>query len=113
MGKPPAVLVVDHDSDMRSMLVGLLSDRGLQVQSAASVDDSLDALRAAEFDAVALGNSGCRTIEVQGAIGEMSLDFSGERWAGERRLIVKVGLGDVRTIPKGKVDSAIEGSPRS
>lgn len=51
---------------------------------------------AAEFDAVALGNSGCRTIELQGAIGQMNLDFSGDRWVGERRLIVKVGLGDVR-----------------
>jgi len=51
---------------------------------------------AAEFDALQLGNSGCREISLKGAVGEMTLDFSGERLAKETRLFIKVGLGEVR-----------------
>ncbi|MDH4045588.1 MAG: cell wall-active antibiotics response protein [Gemmatimonadota bacterium] len=51
---------------------------------------------AAEFEALQLGNSGCREISLKGAVGEMTLDFSGERLASETRLFIKVGLGEVR-----------------
>lgn len=51
---------------------------------------------AAEFEARGIGHSGCRSVVLEGAIGEMTLDFSGDRWDGEHRLSVKVGLGDVR-----------------
>jgi hypothetical protein len=53
---------------------------------------------AAEFVASQLGNSGCRVIELSGAVGEMELDLSGERLAGVTQLIVKVGLGEVRLL---------------
>jgi len=53
---------------------------------------------AAEFVASRLGNSGCRVIELSGGVGEMELDLSGERLAGVTRLIVKVGLGEVRLL---------------
>lgn len=51
---------------------------------------------AAEFDVQQLGNSGCRNISLKGAVGEMTLDFSGDHWADETRLFIKVGLGEVR-----------------
>jgi hypothetical protein len=51
---------------------------------------------AAEFEARQLGNSGCRRISLTGAVGEMTLDFSGDHWAEETRLFIKVGLGEVR-----------------
>lgn len=53
---------------------------------------------AAQFEARQLGNSGCKVIELSGAVGEMELDLSGERLAGVTRLIVKVGLGEVRLL---------------
>jgi hypothetical protein len=53
---------------------------------------------AAQFEARELGNSGCRVIELHGAVGEMELDLSGERLAGVTRLVVKVGLGEVRLL---------------
>ena len=51
---------------------------------------------AAEFEALGLGNSGCRTVSLEGAVGDMHLDFSGERRTGDTRLLIKVGLGTVR-----------------
>lgn len=55
---------------------------------------------AAEFEALQLGNSGCRRVSLEGAIGEMHLDFTGQRWDGDTRLHIKVGLGEVRiTVP--------------
>lgn len=51
---------------------------------------------AAEFAVKQLGNSGCRQISLKGAVGEMTLDFSGDHWAEETRLFIKVGLGEVR-----------------
>lgn len=51
---------------------------------------------AAQFEARHLGNSGCRSITLTGAVGEMELDFSGDRLQADTRLQVKVGLGEVR-----------------
>lgn len=51
---------------------------------------------AAQFEAEQLGNSGCRSVSLKGALGKMVLDFSGDApWKGEMRVAVKVGLGDV------------------
>jgi hypothetical protein len=51
---------------------------------------------AAQFEAQQLGNSGCRFVSLQGAVGQMTLDFSGDTpWKGEMHAAVKVGLGDV------------------
>lgn len=59
------------------------------------------AVGAAEFEALQLGNSGCRQVSLEGAVGEMHLDFTGRRWTGETRLHVKVGLGEVRiSVPE-------------
>lgn len=53
---------------------------------------------AAQFEARQLGNSGCRVIELRGAVGEMELDLSGQRLTGDTRLLIKVGLGEVRLL---------------
>jgi hypothetical protein len=63
---------------------------------------------AAQFEARHLGNSGCRVIELRGAVGEMELDLSGERLAGETRLLVKVGLGEVRLLVPEEVGIRLE-----
>lgn len=56
---------------------------------------------AAEFEALQLGNSGCRLVSLEGAVGEMHLDFTGQGWSGDTRLHIKVGLGEVRiTVPE-------------
>lgn len=56
---------------------------------------------AAEFEALQLGNGGCRMVSLEGAIGEMHLDFSGQRWNGETRLDLQVGLAEVRiSVPE-------------
>jgi hypothetical protein len=56
---------------------------------------------AAEFEALQLANSRCRVVSLEGAVGEMHLDFSGERWSGETRVSIKVGLGEVRiSVPE-------------
>lgn len=59
------------------------------------------AVGAAEFEALQLGNAGCGTVSLEGAVGEMHLDFTGRLWTGETRLAIKVGLGEVRiTVPE-------------
>lgn len=50
---------------------------------------------AAEFEVLGLGNAGCRVVSLKGAIGEMLLDFSGERLTGQTRVVLNVGLGEV------------------
>ena len=51
---------------------------------------------AAQFEAHQLGNSGCKVITLTGAVGDMELDLSGHRLETVTRLVVKVGLGQVR-----------------
>jgi len=63
---------------------------------------------AAQFEARQLGNSGCRVIELRGAVGEMELDLSGERLTGDTRLLVKVGLGEVRLLVPEAVGITLE-----
>jgi len=51
---------------------------------------------AAQFDAVQLGDSGCRLVSLKGAVGQMVLDFGGDTpWKGEMHATIHVGLGDV------------------
>jgi hypothetical protein len=47
---------------------------------------------AAGFEAIALGNSGCREIRFDGGMGEVTLDLTGE-WAADARLIANVAVG--------------------
>jgi hypothetical protein len=63
---------------------------------------------AAQFEARNLGNSGCRVIELRGAVGEMELDLSGERLDGVSRLVVKVGLGEVRLLVPEEVGISLD-----
>lgn len=63
---------------------------------------------AAQFEARQLGNSGCRVIELRGAIGEMELDLSGTRLAAETRLVIKVGLAEVRLLVPEAVGITLE-----
>jgi len=51
---------------------------------------------AAQFEARQLGNSGCQSISLTGAVGDMELDFSGSALRPDTKLFVKVGLGQVR-----------------
>ncbi len=52
MAKANSVLVVDDDLGVRQMLVALLRNEGFDVQSAANAHDALEAVLAADFDAV-------------------------------------------------------------
>lgn len=47
---------------------------------------------AAEFEAVALGNSGCQEIRFDGGMGEVTLDLTG-RWPADARLVANVAVG--------------------
>jgi hypothetical protein len=52
---------------------------------------------AADFEATQLGNSRCRLISLKGAVGQMTLDFTGDWVAGsDTKVSVSVGLGEVR-----------------
>jgi predicted membrane protein len=51
---------------------------------------------AAEFEVRQLGNAGCRYVAFKGGVGEVSLDFSGDRLRETTHLLVNVGLGEVR-----------------
>ena len=56
---------------------------------------------AAEFEAVMLGNSGCREIRFDGGVGEVTLDLSGQ-WASDARLVAKVAVGGLTLrLPRG------------
>lgn len=47
---------------------------------------------AAEFEALNLGNSGCREISFDGGIGEVTLDLTGA-WPNDARLMARVAIG--------------------
>jgi len=47
---------------------------------------------AAEFEALALGNSGCREISFDGGMGEVTLDLTGQ-WSADARLTARVAVG--------------------
>jgi hypothetical protein len=52
---------------------------------------------AAEFDVSGLGNSGFEVLEFEGAIGDVTLDFTGE-WAHDASADISVGLGALHLI---------------
>jgi hypothetical protein len=62
----------------------------------AACDDLTMQVGAAEFEVIGLGNSRCRSLDLKGGVGEITLDFSGD-WApgAEMRVSADVGLGDV------------------
>lgn len=47
---------------------------------------------AAKFEAVGLGNSGCREIRFDGGVGEVTLDLTGQ-WPADARLVANVAVG--------------------
>jgi hypothetical protein len=47
---------------------------------------------AAKFEALALGNSGCKEIRFDGGVGEVTLDLTGE-WVTDSRLVANVKVG--------------------
>lgn len=49
---------------------------------------------AASLEATGLGNAGAETIVVEGAVGEVTLDFTGE-WTRDAEARVKMGLGSL------------------
>lgn len=51
-------------------------------------------LGAASLEARGLGNAGARTIVINGAVGEATLDFTG-RWSRDAEARVKMGLGSL------------------
>jgi len=62
----------------------------------AACDDLTLQVGVTEFEMIGLGNSRCRTLDLKGGVGEITLDFSGN-WApgAEMRVSADVGLGDV------------------
>ena len=54
-------------------------------------------LGAASLEAAGLGNAGARTIVVEGAVGEATLDFTGE-WSRDAEARVKMGLGSLTLV---------------
>jgi len=69
----------------------------------AACDDLTMKVGAAEFEVIGLGNSRCRSLDLKGGVGEITLDFSGD-WApgAEMRVSADVGLGDVHLrVPEG------------
>lgn len=56
---------------------------------------------AAEFDAYGLGNANARRLRVEGGVGEVTLDFTGE-WQRDLDVEVDMGLGSlVLRLPRG------------
>lgn len=56
---------------------------------------------AAGFEASQLANLGCRDLDVEGGVGDLTLDFSGA-WKQDLRGSVRVGMGSVTlAIPRG------------
>jgi Cell wall-active antibiotics response 4TMS YvqF len=49
---------------------------------------------AADFEALALGNSGCREIRFDGGVGEVTLDLTGQ-WSADARLVANVAVGGI------------------
>ena len=52
MGKPPSVLVVDDDSEMRELLLDVLRNEGYEVAEATDGTEAVLALRARQFDII-------------------------------------------------------------
>jgi hypothetical protein len=52
---------------------------------------------AAEFEAWGLGNAGFEALEFEGAVGDVTLDFTGE-WTRDAVAEISVGLGSLRLI---------------
>ena len=52
MGKPPSILVVDDDPEMRELLIDVLGNEGYEVAEAKDGTEAVLALRAREFDII-------------------------------------------------------------
>ncbi len=52
MGKPPSILVVDDDPEMRELLLDVLGNEGYEVADAKDGTEAVLALRAREFDII-------------------------------------------------------------
>lgn len=52
MGKPPSILVVDDDPEMRELLLDVLGNEGYEVAEAKDGTEAVLALRAREFDII-------------------------------------------------------------
>lgn len=56
---------------------------------------------AADFDASGLGNLGCESVDVDGGVGDVTLDFNGA-WRGNTNIEVDMGLGSLTLrVPRG------------
>ncbi len=73
----------------------------------ASMDRMELAAGAAEFEATGLGNAGFSTLEFEGAVGEVTLDFTGE-WTHDATADISVGLGALHLILKRDIGVRLE-----
>lgn len=64
---------------------------------------------AASLTVRGLGNAGARTVSVESAVGEVTLDFSG-RWRRDARVRIKTGLGAVTIRVPSRVGVRVEKS---
>ncbi len=62
---------------------------------------------AAEFDAVGLGNARFEQFEFQGAVGDVSLDFTGA-WDGDAVADISVGLGALQLVLPRQIGVRLE-----
>jgi len=64
---------------------------------------------AAEFEASGLGNAGFEALEFEGAVGAVSLDFTGE-WTHDASAEISVGLGALRLVLPRNIGVRLEKS---
>lgn len=73
----------------------------------AAMDRMELAAGAAEFEATGLGNAGFSTLEFEGAVGEVTLDFTGE-WVRDATAEISVGLGALHLILERDIGVRLE-----
>jgi hypothetical protein len=115
----PLTLDVDLGAAESDVELGGLALRGVHYATGASKTEvrfsrpnplACDSLSfqagAAEFDAVALGNSHCRIMRFEGGVGSVSLDFTGD-WRADAEAHLHVAVGTLKLRLPGDLGVAI------
>lgn len=76
-------------------------------RNAGSCDLMKVAMGAAGFSVEGLGNAGCRTVEVEGGVGELTLDFGGE-WTTDTHAEITMALGSVTLVVPEDIGVRVE-----
>ncbi|NIP79866.1 MAG: hypothetical protein GWM90_11845 [Gemmatimonadetes bacterium] len=116
----PLELDLDFGAVEADLELGGLRIASLDIETGASETDirfsepnpvSCDRLEislgAAAFEAEGLGNLGCEVVDVEGGVGEITLDFSGE-WRRDAHANLTMALGSVTLVVPGDVGVRID-----